>query len=82
MKKLTGLLMLMLLLAVCGGTDDAVVETAGGETADDATLADIITVNGGDVDTMHALLLDILADSEIADTQDDMDAFVTEALNR
>ncbi len=58
------------------------VDTLRAETAVDATLADIITANGGDVDAMHALLLAELADSEIADTQDDMDAFVTEALNR
>jgi len=58
------------------------VDALRAETAVDATLADIITANGGDVDAMHALLLAELADSEIADTQDDMDAFVTEALNR
>ena len=58
------------------------VDTLRAETADGSTLADIITANGGDVDAMHTLLIDELADSEIADTQDDMDAFVTEALNR
>ena len=57
-------------------------DTLRAETADGSTLADSITANGGDVDAMHALLLAELADSEIADTQDDMDVFVTEVLNR
>ena len=52
------------------------------EASGDGTLADIIVANGGDVDAMHALLVTALADSDVASTQDDLSAFVTEVLNR
>ncbi len=46
------------------------------------TLAEIIVANGGDVEEMQTLLVDALADSELANRQDDLDAFVVETLNR
>ncbi len=64
--------------AELGMDADALRQEAGG----DGSLADIIVANGGDVDAMHALLLIALADSDVASTQDDLGAFVTEALNR
>ena len=64
--------------AELGMDADALRTEAGG----DGSLADIIVANGGDVDAMHALLVDALADSDVASTQDDLGAFVTEALNR
>lgn len=61
---------------------DMDVDALRAEMGGDGSLADIIVANGGDVDAMHALLVDALANSDAAATPDDLDAFVTDVLSR
>ncbi len=66
--------------AILNDTTGLTTEAIRAKTDTGTTLADLIEANGGDVDAVHAQLVEALSDSPIAQSQD-LEQYVTDMLN-